>query len=309
MIKKNKWKIVVLLLVAFVLQLTNIHYDLIALHPFCMYTNSDIKVMCMNVHGTGDGFGERSLRIDSLIMAENPDLIFLTEYQDTCSMTLDSLLKIRYAYCQRGVRGNYEQTECIYSKWQIDSTIDIHIDINSSKAQMYAQESENMQNHLYHSAILKCQLRKGKKNIVIYTCHLTSNNYLKDVDSTQYCWHPFLREQEQRLRAYEYGSKVRGLEIDAICKDIENETGAVLVMGDMNDFSSSVQLQQFENMGLKNSWSDGGLGYGSTFCERWLALRIDHIYYNDKLKLTGIRRGPQGMSDHRALFGEFELVK
>ena len=137
---RHMWKALCLLLIIAALMVINVRFKLFAFHPFATHERGDLKVFCLNVHSTGDGFEERSFRIDSLIKAEDPDFVFLTEYQDTCSMVLDSLLRGRYDYCQRGIRGNYNLTECVYSKCRIDSICDIHIDTNAPVAQEYLQK-------------------------------------------------------------------------------------------------------------------------------------------------------------------------
>ncbi len=49
----------------------------------------------------------------------------------------------------------------------------------------------------------------------------------------------------------------------------------------------------------------GGNGYGATF-HHPLPYRIDHIFYNEGLKLKSIRKvDSQGLSDHDALVAEF----
>lgn len=49
----------------------------------------------------------------------------------------------------------------------------------------------------------------------------------------------------------------------------------------------------------------GGLGYGATI-HYPLPYRIDHIMYNDRLRLKSIRKiDAKGLSDHDALVAEF----
>lgn len=307
MLKRHRWKVIAFLLIILALIIANNRYEVIALHPFASNGDADIKVFCLNIHSTGEDFEGRSSKILSVVFAENPDFVYLTEYHDTCSLALDSLLWQRYPYSQRGIKGNYAQTECVYSKWMIDRVVDIHIDIDSPKAQRYVQENPTIKEHMTHSAILKYHLRKDNEKVTIYTCHLTSNNYMMDVDSTQYSWPTMLRAHEQRLRAYEYGSKLRELEIESICKDMANENGTVLLMGDMNDFSASTCLMLLRKLGMKNAWLEGGFGYGSTYKDGMFGLRIDHIYYNDKSELTGVKVMDADMSDHNALVGGFRL--
>ena len=49
-----------------------------------------------------------------------------------------------------------------------------------------------------------------------------------------------------------------------------------IVMGDMNDVSGSPCMKVFANAGLRDTWWDGGFGYGATIHEPVL-YRIDHV--------------------------------
>jgi len=63
-----------------------------------------------------------------------------------------------------------------------------------------------------------------------------------------------------------------------------------------------------KDAGLKNAWWEGGFGYGATFKQGWMRLRIDHIYYNDKLELKNIKVVETELSDHNMLVADFSLA-
>ena len=81
---------------------------------------------------------------------------------------------------------------------------------------------------------------------------------------------------------------MRALEAETITGSI-SEGESVIVMGDMNDICGSTCLNKFKDSALKDAWSVGGLGYGATI-HRPLPYRIDHILFNDKLMLRGIKK-------------------
>lgn len=306
---RHRWKVIILLLVLVALVVINDRFKLFAFHPFATRERGDFKVLCLNVHSTGEGFEERSIRIDSLIKAENPDFVFLTEYHDTCSMALDSLLRERYEFCQRGIGTYNNRTECVYSRWQIDTITSIQIDIESDKAKKYLEYTPSIEKHIAHSAILRCKLTKENRCISIYACHLASNNYLNEVDSLQYNLHKCLKGIEQRWIAYKNGGLLRELEAEAICNDISKPDAPVIVMGDMNDISNSTCLNLLEDCGLKDAWWLGGFGYGSTFQDGWLRLRIDHVMYSNQLDLTDVKVVDGDVSDHRPMTASFKIMK
>jgi endonuclease/exonuclease/phosphatase (EEP) superfamily protein YafD len=79
-------------------------------------------------------------------------------------------------------------------------------------------------------------------------------------------------------------------------------------MGDMNDFNVSAPMDSLKDAGMKNAWWEGGFGYGATYHEGWLRLRIDHIYYNDKLRLKDVKVVKTDLSVHNILIADFSVV-
>lgn len=307
---KRYARIYVILALLFVLLIVFNHkLHLLALNVSSFSNDSDIRVLSMNIHGTGEDFEEREKRILSMIEDEQPSFVYLTEYQDSCSQMLDSLLQKIYPSHLRGLNGAY-RTECIYSNWSIDSLSDVRLDNENEKVRKYVQESGFVRNHYSSPTILRCQISRGEKMMVLYLCHLESNNYLNEVEDSTLIFHPQLRYYETLLRAYQNGSMVRELEADALQEAIEKEKLPVIVIGDFNDFYPSYTLDRLVsgNPGLlKCAWWEGGFGLGNTFGGSILGLRIDHILYGKGVEISNIKLGDFGMSDHRAVIGDFCL--
>ena len=80
---------------------------------------------------------------------------------------------------------------------------------------------------------------------------------------------------------------------------------ATIIMGDFNDVSSSPALRTFQAAGFQAAWWKGGMGFGATI-HYPLPYRIDHIMYNDRLRLKSIQKiDAKGLIDHDALVAEF----
>ena len=102
------------------------------------------------------------------------------------------------------------------------------------------------------------------------------------------------------------GFENRAKEADAIYESIINEQYPVIVMGDLNDVPGSYAVERIKEAGLKDAWWMNGLGYGVTFREKWLRLRLDHILYQqNKLKLQYVKAIDSELSDHNALVAGF----
>ena len=146
-------------------------------------------------------------------------------------------------------KGHYKQyyrsgANCVfYSKYEIDTIVGINTSVLSGR---------NAKNNIVH-------LFLPHDTITIVGCHLSSSR--KDV------W-----------GGYIYRKK----EADAIYKACIREKRPIIVMGDLNDLSCSPPVKRIEGLGLKDAWWEGGCGYGATYHDGWLRLRVDHILYDEE---------------------------
>ena len=161
-------------------------------------------------------------------------------------------------------------TICIfYSKYEMDSIMEVF-------PSLYKKQ---------HSQTVKTHVFRGKDTLTLIGCHLSSS-------------HHHIREGYLRRRK----------EADTLYEHIRNEHYPVMVLGDLNDISGSYTLYKIMKAGLSNAWWEGGFGYGTTFHDGWLRLRLDHILYpKDKLKLKTIKIIDSDLSDHNALVAGFDM--
>ena len=136
-----------------------------------------------------------------------------------------------------------------------------------------------------HSQTVKARVFWGRDTLTIIGCHLSSS-------------HHHIRE----------GFTRRKVEADTLYEHIRKEHYPVIVLGDLNDISGSYTLSKIMKAGLSNAWWEGGCGYGATFHDGWLRLRIDHILYSkERLKLQSIKVIDSDLSDHNALVAAFDI--
>lgn len=163
-------------------------------------------------------------------------------------------------------------TNCVfYSKLEMDSIKDVF-------AEMYSKRySQTVMTHVF----------KGNDTLTIVGCHLSSS-------------HHHIKE----------GYKKREKEADELYEQIKCESYPVIVVGDLNDISGSYVIQRIQKAGLADAWWEAGCGYGSTFHDGLIRLRLDHILYpKGELKLKGISIIDNDMSDHNALVAGFDIKK
>ena len=237
-------------------------------------TKSDIKVMCFNVHLLNDSSEARACCISNIIVEEDPDFVFLTEYYGSSSDSLLNAMLAHYPYYDKSNRWDNNCGDVFFSRWSIDTT-------------------ENIKPRLSYGSMYRVQLSHEKDTLAIYCCHLSSN---------------LLDFSPNKLDALKKGYEERAKEADILYDALTHEKYPAIVMGDMNDISGSYTLRRIESAELADEWWKGGFGYGATYHDHGLRLRLDHILYDeDRLTLTDVKVIDTDASDHNALVGGFRI--
>ena len=253
--------------------LLNWYSETIALRPFFGQGDGQIKVMTFNVNSPGTDFEKKKSEIIAQIESEDPDFLYLPEL-GTAGNDVHERLKEIYPYTNAPLHLRDDGVEPFYSKWPIDTIIGLS------------------DPHAYHS-IYRIQVSKETDTLAIYCCHLSSN---------------LLDFSPNKLDALKKGYEERAKEADILYDALTHEKYPAIVMGDMNDISGSYTLRRIESAGLTDAWWKGGFGYGTTYHDHGLRLRLDHILYNeDRLQLTDVKVIDTDASDHNALVGGFRI--
>ena len=253
--------------------LLNWYSETIALRPFFGQGDGQIKVMTFNVNSPGTDFEKKKSEIIAQIEAEDPDFLYLPEL-GTAGNEMHERLKAVYPFTNAPLHLRDDGVEPFYSKWPIDTIIGLS------------------DPHAYHS-IYRIQVSKETDTLAIYCCHLSSN---------------LLDFSPNKLDALKKGYEERAKEADILYDALTHEKYPAIVMGDMNDISGSYTLRRIESAGLTDASWKGGFGYGTTYHDHGLRLRLDHILYNeDRLQLTDVKVIDTDASDHNALVGGFRI--
>lgn len=283
----TKIKVFGLLLVLAVLILLiwgNNKYRVFAFNISDVGDDHQIRVLTWNICGANIGSEEEQEKAARLIIVQDADFIQLNEYTLDSCIVIDSLLSVRYPYKVK-VKAKIKAGDIFYSKIQhaksgkLDSVIP-----NGIYSKMYV----------------------GNDSLFILGCHLPGNNYegqigIDDTDSLRRVktfWEHYRQAQEKRKESAHY-----------LKKTIMESHWPIIVMGDMNDFNGSAPMDSLRDAGMANAWWEGGFGYGATYHKGWLRLRIDHIYFNEKLKLKDVKVINTDLSDHNILVADFSIVK
>jgi len=254
---------------------------------FCLGTannnSGEIKILCFNINGVGSYNEKKTELIIKLIIEEDPDMVFLTE----------SFIPIRDTILTR-----------LHNIYPFDTRYVAH-NILFSKCPLHEQVFHERPNG-GNGYIVKSKIIVNDTPLVLYGCHLSSNNYSSDLE---YLTPGGIRSMSD-IKTYfdniSYASRMRIREADIVAQSF-NESDNVIVMGDFNDICGSETLKTFSKVGLIDAWSEGGFGYGATI-HTPLPYRIDHILYNEGLVLNGVKViDTSDISDHNALVAVFDF--
>ena len=281
---KTKYKIaVVCLSVLLVVFYFNWRYEVIAINPFFGGEKCDLKVMTWNVHCSRGADSIRQKQIAELILKEDADFVQLNEYnQDSCKV-IDSILKTNYPFTEE------------FQSHQICGDIFFFNRVMTNSGHVYIPiQGEAIQT-------IKATIAIENDSVQIFGIHMASNHYddssiEKELVSDTTSYDKYIDAQENRCFQAHWTK-------NAVLESVH----PVIVMGDMNDFGCSAPLDTLSTCGLKNAWWEGGNGYGATFHDGWMRLRIDHILHSDKLKLQNIKVIDTNLSDHNPIVAGFSI--
>lgn len=229
---------------------------------------------------------QRRNELICLIEETSPDIFFLTEnyvfWEDSLWIAVHDQYPFRTK--QYNFLGNY-----FYSKYPII-------------------EEKEYDGRSKHNIL--CQIDYRGTVVNLFGVHFSSNNFNAEeehlapdsVQNRHEVW-AYLRNI---LDAGKY-RREEARQIVATIDDLKRQgcMNPTLVMGDFNDVGGSPTLRILESTGLKDAWWSGGVGYGATI-HNPLPYRIDHILYDDQLKLESIRKiNTEEVSDHDALVAKF----
>ena len=282
---KIKYAFVAFLCVLAALVYCNWKYEIIAVHPFYGDDQHEMKVMTWNVHCPNGADSKRQREIAELIIKGNADFVLLNEYyQDSCQV-MDSLLKMRYPFTEER-RSHRKCGDIFYSKREMT---------NSG----YVRKTENGKRRRIRT--IKATIAIGGDSVQIFGLHLASNQYDGSTIEDE------LQSDTSSYERYKDAQELRCTHAHWTKEAALQSRHPVIIMGDMNDFNCSAPLDTFTTNGFRDSWWEGGNGYGHTFHSGWMRLRIDHILHSKELKLKSIKVIDTNLSDHNPMVACFCL--
>lgn len=221
----------------------------------------NVKLLTYNVHGSGDGFGAKAKDFEKLITEADPDVVYLTEYYEANADSLDKCLKRHFTntYLEWG------NGERLYTNWRIAGAKHIMVEMNDEYSDdikkaintswiyrfVLVNDANSTRNDIFDSRHEEYvdESRKNTKvdSIILYTCHLETNNYGAIRDSISDKGWRLAKHLQKFIGATKKGYEIRKLETDCIYNSLlEEDCRKVIVMGDMNDINGSYTIKNLK---------------------------------------------------------------
>lgn len=154
-------------------------------------------------------------------------------------------------------------------------------------------------------------LKMGKDTIRVYNVHLASIRFQQadyDVWGDKEMPKTHGREdKEQRILARLRNAFINRVEQTRILMEhIDRSPYPVMICGDFNDTPVSYTYSQFSNK-FNDAFAQTGSGIGSTYSGKLPGLRIDYIFYDDKIHTWNYHSVNKNLSDHYPVICNFQL--
>lgn len=256
----------------------------------------ELKVMSFNCNLSpkNSDTAEKRAGVITLIREQHADVVFLTENYIVRRDSLWLEIQDDYPYCSKD---NNSVGNRMYSKYPI-----VCDTLLKDKVMAYG--------------ITCCQIEVRpsassgtSKRLAVIGVHLSSNNYNEQMVYMTPDSVATGAQAQTYLKNVVTASEYREREVRNLNDNLNPNLNGMptIVMGDFNDVCGSPTMRILESAGLKDAWWEGGFGYGATIHDP-LPYRIDHILYNDGLKLRSIKKeSAKGLSDHDALVAIFSI--
>ena len=213
-----------------------------------------------------------SNKISIFLLGQNPDIICLQEFYDKNFELENYPYEFKFT---RGDKTKYGQV--IYSKYPIINKGEINFKSKSNSA-IYAD------------------LKLKNDTVRIYNIHLESFSFDKSVDITQHnekiifdISNTFIKQQNQA---------------EKIISNIKQCNYKHIITGDFNNTAHSYVYNKLIK-GLKDSFTEKGDGFGTTFSYKKIPFRIDYILIPKDFKVNNFKTYDVDFSDHKPVYSEF----
>lgn len=281
------------------LLLINYKYQLIAVNiKSCDTRQRSFRVMTYNVaNGLYNEKIEPRNRKDSLlkiIQKVYPDILCLHECSRWHIRGLESLLVQEYPYIAH--------SQSMYSRFKVVNSFVIKPDTLSDEYKSLKHQEPAFMGSNKSSGVFYCaDLLIGNHIVRVINVRLATNNISSMHESS------FFKKFPAMYKNYNLGERLRKSQIEHIRNVITESPYPVILCGDINDISGSSTINLFSQNGLEDAWWHSGRGYGATYNDHGMHLRIDHVLYDKNFMPMHSQVVESAFSDHLPLIVDFNF--
>lgn len=247
------------------------------------------------------------------------DLLFLPENTPGTAHGFERMLREEYPYSLHDFP-EFEKLSVvyadltIYSRYPLSNFKAYNLNMEQiKKAHPYLNE-EDIEFIGSYMIVYEATADINGTPVTLVHVHLRTNSY--DVAKS--------KGDGKRQKVYniydnlQFGYAYRGEESKVIADSLKNCPNPLVVCGDFNDLSGANCITTIQNCRsnniyenhrdrLSDAWWQGGQGFGFTFVDQKLHLRLDHILYSKEFDLQAVSVDTVSYSDHRPLIADFKF--
>ncbi len=235
--------------------------------------------------------------IPETIMAQNPDVICLQEFNNSKTQNNLAPFKAKYPYHYfskdfKKISLGYEAGSIIFSKYPI---------VDSGRVQYPGKRSESL---------IYVDVRTPLKVVRIFTTHLQSFKFDKDdyddIERIKNTDEKVLPASKSILQKMKHAYTLRGVQANIVRNTLDLSDYPTIICGDFNDVPNS-----YTYFHIRQTWQDAflatSLGIGRTYLALAPTLRIDYILPDNNFNIIQFDLVDEDLSDHLMLVCDLSL--
>jgi len=247
------------------------------------------------------------------------DLLFLPENTPGTAHGFERMLRYEYPYSLHDFP-EFEKLSVvyadlsIYSRYPLSNFRTYHLDMEQIKRDHPYLNEEDIEFIGSYMIVYEATADINGTPVTLVHVHLRTNSY----DAAKSKGSGKRQKVHNIYENLQFGYAYRGEESKAIADSLRNCPNPLIVCGDFNDLSGSKCVRTIQNCRsynvnenhrdrLNDAWWRGGQGFGFTFVDQKLRLRLDHILYSKEFELQAVTVDTVSFSDHLPLIADFKF--
>lgn len=247
------------------------------------------------------------------VLGQDADLLFLPENSGGVAVELEKQLKEDYRYSLHSFPEfeklrNASADFTLYSRFPLRDYRNYQVDAKQLLIEKPYLDSTTVMSMGTHFMAYEVTADIQGHPVTLLHLHMRSNGYDHAREGVPGRRKKALNVYERLLIGYAY----RAAEAQVIANSLSDCPHPLIICGDFNDFSGSRVLETIQRCRrnntheahrdrLRDAWWSRGQGFGFTFADQHLRLRIDHLLYSKEFVVEAVSVPKVKYSDHRPL--------